>query len=397
MLIARRRSGKGVVVLSVACRGNAFFRLPNDAKVVTKAALADPTMTDLENKALLPAGLRDILPPEAAFEAGIREMLAGTYASHGYDRVKPPLVEFEEGLTSGAGEAVSCRYFPPDGSRLAENDGCAGRHDDTGRADSCDPSWRIAAALRLSYTGEVLRMRGTQLRPERQFAQVGAELIGTASAAADIEIIAIAVESLRAIGVPGLSVDLTIPPLVPALMDNMDLSEEDYRALRDAVDRKDVGAVRESGQNLADELSRLMAGTGTADHALDVLSGLSLPSAPAGELDRLKAVVEGLGQRIPALDITVDPVENRGFEYHTGIGFTFFARGERGEIGAGGRYVILPNGNEDENGEGNRQLASLCSSIPFCGLFQRPISRRVYSCRLGRMTMRWRRCAMTAG
>ena len=309
-------------------------------------------MTDLENKALLPAGLRDILPPEAAFEAGIREMLAATYASHGYDRVKPPLVEFEEGLTSGAGEAVSAdtfRLMDPVSQRMMGV-----------RADMTTQVARIAATrlgdlprpLRLSYTGEVLRIRGTQLRPERQFAQVGAELIGTASAAADIEIIAIAVESLRAIGVPGLSVDLTIPPLVPALMDDMDLSEEDYRALRDAVDRKDVGAVRESGQNLADELSRLMAGTGTADHALEVLSGLSLPSAPAGELDRLKAVVEGLGQRIPALDITVDPVENRGFEYHTGIGFTLFARGERGEIGAGGRYVTLPNGNEDENSEG---------------------------------------------
>ena len=309
-------------------------------------------MIDLENKALLPAGLRDILPPEAAFEAGIREMLAATYASHGYDRVKPPLVEFEEGLTSGAGEAVSAdtfRLMDPVSQRMMGV-----------RADMTTQVARIAATrlgdlprpLRLSYTGEVLRIRGTQLRPERQFAQVGAELIGTASAAADIEIIAIAVESLRAIGVPGLSVDLTIPPLVPALMDDMDLSEEDYRALRDAVDRKDVGAVRESGQNLADELSRLMAGTGTADHALDVLSGLSLPSAPAGELDRLKAVVEGLGQRIPALDITVDPVENRGFEYHTGIGFTLFARGERGEIGAGGRYVTLPNGNEDENSEG---------------------------------------------
>ena len=69
-----------------------------------------------------------------------------------------------------------------------------------------------------------------------------------------LKIIAIAVESLRAIGFPELSVDLTIPPLVPALMDDMDLSEEDYHALRDAVDRKDVGAVRESGQNAADEL-----------------------------------------------------------------------------------------------------------------------------------------------
>jgi ATP phosphoribosyltransferase regulatory subunit len=308
-------------------------------------------MTDLENRALLPAGLRDILPPEAGFEAGIREALAATFASHGYERVKPPLVEFEEGLTSGAGAAVSAdtfRLMDPVSQRMMGV-----------RADMTTQIARIAATrlgdvprpLRLSYTGEVLRIRGTQLRPERQFAQVGAELIGTESAAADIEIIAIAVDSLRDIGVPGLSVDLTIPPLIPALMDGMNLSPNDYDALRDALDRKDVGAVRERGQNHADELCRLMEGTGSAERALEVLSGLSLPSAPAGELARLKSVVEGLGRRIPDLDITVDPVENRGFEYHTGVGFTFFARGERGEIGAGGRYVTLPNGNGDDKGE----------------------------------------------
>ena len=308
-------------------------------------------MTELENKALLPAGLRDILPPEAGYEAGIREKLAATFASHGYDRVKPPLVEFEEGLTSGAGAAVSAdtfRLMDPVSQRMMGV-----------RADMTTQVARIAATrlgdvprpLRLSYTGEVLRVRGTQLRPERQFAQVGAELIGTESAEADIEIIAIATESLREIGVPGLSVDLTIPPLIPALMEGMSLSEEDHDALRDALDRKDVGAVRERGQSHADELCRLMEGTGPADGALKVLSGLSLPAVPAAELDRLKSVVEGLGRRIPDLDITVDPVENRGFEYHSGVGFTFFARGERGEIGAGGRYVTLPNGS-GESGKG---------------------------------------------
>jgi len=38
--------------------------------------------------------------------------------------------------------------------------------------------------------------------------------------------------------------------------------------------------------------------------------------------------------------VTVDPVENRGFEYHTGISFTFFSAlpGAIGELGRGGRY-----------------------------------------------------------
>jgi ATP phosphoribosyltransferase regulatory subunit len=37
--------------------------------------------------------------------------------------------------------------------------------------------------------------------------------------------------------------------------------------------------------------------------------------------------------------MTIDPVENRGFEYHTGLTFTFFSRSVSGELGRGGRYV----------------------------------------------------------
>lgn len=310
-------------------------------------------MTELERKALLPAGLRDILPPVAGFEAEICETLAASFASHGYDRVKPPLVEFEDSLMSGAGAAVSgdtFRLMDPVSQRMMGV-----------RADMTTQVARIALTrltdmprpLRLSYTGEVLRIRGTQLRPERQFAQVGAELIGAASAAADIEIIAIAVDSLRAIGIPALSVDLNIPPLVSALIDEAGMSDDDRAALRDALDRKDVASVRERGGDHADALCSLMDGTGPAADALAVLDGLSLPVAPAGELARLRAVAKGLARRIPDLDITIDPVENRGFEYHTGVGFTFFSRGERGEIGSGGRYMATLNGAEagNDNGE----------------------------------------------
>ena len=58
---------------------------------------------------------------------------------------------------------------------------------------------------------------------------------------------------------------------------------------------------------------------------------------------RLWAVLDGLAAAAPGLKVTVDPVENRGFEYHTGISFTFFAGGvaacgSGGELGRGGRY-----------------------------------------------------------
>lgn len=296
-------------------------------------------MIKLGNKALLPAGLRDILPPEAGHEASIREALATNFASHGYERVKPPLVEFEDGLISGAGAAVSgdtFRLMDPVSQRMMGI-----------RADMTTQVARIAMSrlsaiprpLRLSYTGEVLRVSGTQLRPERQFAQVGAELIGSDSATADVEIIGIAVEALREVGVPDLSVDLTIPPLVPALIAETHVLEDNRNLLRDALDKKDVGTVQRFGGECADALCQLMESTGPAARALNELDRLALPTAAASELERLKVVVTGLGNYVSDLQITVDPVENRGFEYHTGVGFTFFSLGERGEIGSGGRYL----------------------------------------------------------
>ena len=73
------------------------------------------------------------------------------------------------------------------------------------------------------------------------------------------------------------------------------------------------------------------------------LDKLDLPKRARVERDRLGAVIDGLTAAMPALMVTVDPVENRGFEYHTGISFTFFSRAETqrggaGELARGGRY-----------------------------------------------------------
>ena len=63
------------------------------------------------NLALLPAGLRDLLPPDAETEASAVESLMDVFASHGYQRVKPPLLEFEDSLLAGSGSAVAEQTF----------------------------------------------------------------------------------------------------------------------------------------------------------------------------------------------------------------------------------------------------------------------------------------------
>src|SRR3546814_17664824 len=86
--------------------------------------------------------------------------------------------------------------------------------------------------LRLCYGGQVLQVRGSQLRPERQFAQAGVELIGAPEESADAEAVLLAIEALNAVGVRELSVDLTPPPLVSALAGELGLAAAQVAGLR---------------------------------------------------------------------------------------------------------------------------------------------------------------------
>ncbi|WP_417813606.1 ATP phosphoribosyltransferase regulatory subunit [Thalassospira alkalitolerans] len=295
-------------------------------------------MTELARKALLPAGLQDVLPGTAAREADIREKLMSSFAHAGYDRVKTPLVEFEESLLEGAAPELATQTF-----RLMD----PVSHRMMGiRSDMTPQVGRIAATrlgdaprpLRLSYSGDVLRIQGTQLRPERQFAQVGAELIGVSSAAADTEIVLLALEALEHVGLADVSVDLNLPTLPVRLFDAFGVTSDDRETLIRALEHRDVAAVKAVSGNVTNVFVALLEAAGPAHTALPKLKKLELPLGASEELHRLVEVAE----RILASDLdaalTIDPVEMAGFRYQTGVSFTLFAKHVRGELGRGGRY-----------------------------------------------------------
>ncbi len=303
-------------------------------------------MSDKVEKALLPAGMSDVLAPDAAFEASVLDRLLAEFSQHGYDRVKPPLIEFEESLLGGIGAGLAeqtFRLMDPDSQKMMAL-----------RADMTPQIARMAAArlaktprpLRLSYAGQILRVRGSQLRPERQFTQAGAELIGIDSPAADAEVVVMAAGALADLGITDLSVDLGLPTLVPDFCKGGPAGEggdAKLRArLRQALDRKDAAAVAglsgELGEDTTTPLAAMLNAAGPADKTLEALSGLGLKDDADAGRTLLADVVERIRASLPDLTITIDPVENRGFEYHTGITFTFFAKGVRGELGSGGRY-----------------------------------------------------------
>jgi ATP phosphoribosyltransferase regulatory subunit len=303
-------------------------------------------MTDLERLALLPEGLRDDLPVAAAFEAAAIEWLMGSFARYGYERVKPPLVEFEDSLLSGTGASLAPQTFrlmDPVSQRMM-----AFRADITPQIARIAQS-RLAKAprpLRLSYAGEVLRVRGSQLRADRQFVQVGAELIGVTPAAAidaDAEIMLMAALALGAYGVKGLSIDLALPTLVPVLARELGLDAAATQIAREALDHKDGPALDLLPSPAREMMRGLLDATGKAERAAEVLASLSLPPEAAALVQEARSLVAKIRAAGPAenLALTLDPGEYRGFEYQTGISFTLFAKGIRGELGRGGRYMLI--------------------------------------------------------
>lgn len=295
---------------------------------------------------LLPNGLLDLLHPHAETEARVIDMFMQSFSAFGYNRVKPPLVEFEDSLLgAGPGQSLAPQTF-----RMM--DPVSGRMMGV-RADATAQIARIATSrlgdeerpLRLSYAADVLRVNGTQLRPERQFCQVGAELIGVDSLTSDIEMPLVAIKALRDAGLENLSVDLTVPTLAANLYDGLDVSAAERETLGDLIEKRDRDAIAALNTKASALIVQLLDHNGSDSKSRDALAALGLPLNAKKDIERLLQVAAGLREALDVyglfdVQITIDPLERRGFEYQTGISFTLFARGASGELGRGGRYDV---------------------------------------------------------
>ncbi|WP_340315364.1 ATP phosphoribosyltransferase regulatory subunit [Rhizorhabdus argentea] len=293
---------------------------------------------------LLPEGLRDRLPPQAEAGSRLLHRVIVAIGRHGYARVSPPLAEFEEGLVAQLKSARAqdlLRFVDPVSQRTL-----ALRPDITAQVG------RIAATrmghrprpLRLAYGGPVLKLRATQLRPERELTQAGAELIGSDSLAAVIEVLRVAVEALEVAGVTGITVDLTLPDLVETLAAGaMPLPPEKIDRVRDMLDAKDAGGLAGLG---ADAYLPFIEAAGPVAPALARLRAIAGATALDKRIEAIEAIDAALGTQVT---LTLDPTERHGFEYQSWIGFSLFGRGLSGEIGRGGSYTIVhPDGREEK-------------------------------------------------
>src|SRR5450830_2007156 len=171
---------------------------------------------------VLPDHIADVLPSEARHIEELRRNLLDTARCYGYELVMPPLLEHLESLLTGAGAALDLQTF-----KLVDQ--LSGRMMGL-RADSTPQVARIDAHLlnrsgvtRLCYCGPVLHTLPGAPHATREPLQFGAEIYGHAGLEADIEVLTLALDCLKAAKVKNASVDLADARLIKYMLSGLSL------------------------------------------------------------------------------------------------------------------------------------------------------------------------------
>lgn len=293
---------------------------------------------------LLPVGVEEMLPLEAAQIESLRRRVLDLLDGWGYDLVMPPLMEYLDSLLTGVGHGLEIETF-----KLTDQ--MSGRMMGV-RADMTPQVARIDAhylhndgANRLCYFGPVLRTRPDCLGCSRVPLQLGAELFGVKSYRADIEIVELLVETLHSIGLENLHVDLGHMGIFQTLAAAEGLDEEAQDQLIEIISSRAGNDVKQLCQSLgvsekASELFILMtASSGEVASLPELMEKFSSASEDVkAAVQNLSSIASSLKKRMPDTRLYYDLAELKGKSYHNGLVFSVYIPGSGRAIANGGRY-----------------------------------------------------------
>jgi ATP phosphoribosyltransferase regulatory subunit len=188
----------------------------------------------------IPKGVRVFTPEETAQRRAIEAKLLSVFHHWGFREIVTPTFEYLEVFEQPTGEDAGDQIFKfvdrQTGRLLAL------------RVDITSQVARLVAStmrqfplpLRLAYAATVFRYHEPRAGRQREFQQIGVELIGLDLPEADAEMIAMAVEGCRAVGLPAFQIDVGQVEVVRGLLNALQPPAELRRRLISAIRRKDA-------------------------------------------------------------------------------------------------------------------------------------------------------------
>ncbi|MDC0497785.1 ATP phosphoribosyltransferase regulatory subunit [Alphaproteobacteria bacterium] len=293
----------------------------------------------MDNQSLIPEGFKDHVDFNTNVEHEYKNKIIDIFITNGFDLVKAPLLEFYKKNNDNVFIIESKKKEP----RLFLRD------------DITPQIIRIASSrfknkirpIKLCYYGEVIRKKGSMLRPERQFLQVGSEIIGSNSILADIEIISLAYKSLKDIGIKNITLELTSKIFLAKVFSKIkDINT--LNKLKTFIKQKDIknslALIKHKDHRFL--LKCLFNLTGSYRDLDKKINNLNLLDSLKSEINIIKKLSKKVNFKNND-QIIIDFTEIDNKNYHDGIKFTFFAKGVRGEVASGGRYKIKRNATEE--------------------------------------------------
>ena len=291
----------------------------------------------------LPKGARIYLPDEARRKRYVEARLFDVFGRWGYREIVTPTFEFFDVLSVGTDPGVQEDMF-----KLVDRE--------TGRllalrADITPQIARIVATrmreepkpIRLGYVTNVFRYDEPQLAHYREFYQAGVELIGLDKPEAEVEILAMTIEGLSALGLRRFQIDVGHPDFFRGLMEETAATDEQARDIRAALGRKDLAALEKQVGELgapapvAEALLELPTLVGRAE-VLERAAVFARTPRAERALANLTEVYRLLGIYGLADTVLLDLGEVRGFDYYSGMYFETYVADFGASVAAGGRY-----------------------------------------------------------
>lgn len=296
------------------------------------------------NKWLLPEGIEEVLPPQAAELDRLCRRIIDQFSSWGYELVIPPLIEYLDTLFTGTDEDLELQTFKVIDQLNGKLMGI--------RADTTPQVARIEVhnlkrnrPSRLCYIGTALHTLPGGPGGARSLLQVGAELYGHKGCESDAEILALMLRTLQLAGLQDVHVDIGHVGILQGLIKPLGLPPERENEIYGCVHRKAADELREllAEWDIAGDcdtaLLKLMEMEGDAT-ILDEVSAVLRPCSEelCGYVDDLRNIVELTARQVKNAPLFFDVTESQGYHYHTGITFAAYVPGESHGIAFGGRY-----------------------------------------------------------
>ncbi|MFY9556822.1 MAG: ATP phosphoribosyltransferase regulatory subunit [Blastocatellia bacterium] len=292
----------------------------------------------------IPSGVQYIFDAEVRLRRWIEREVMSVFEGWAYSEIILPIFDYADLFALGMGKEqaeMTYRFTGRDGKLLAlrpEMTSLVARTVATRFRERQRP-------IRLSYSGEVFRWDQPRGGRQYEFHQIGLEHIGSDRLEADTEVLVIAIEALRRIGLESFTITLSHVDFFNGVAERLELDEDQRARLREIIDRKETGRLNEFLESYDDQPNReafckLTTLSGKREIVQQARALVSNPKSMAAleDIERVYQIAEAVG--IDSF-IDIDLGDVGGLDYYTGLTFKIYVTGLGAALGRGGRYDQL--------------------------------------------------------